>query len=155
MRAAVVALALGALSAIQPPAATQPVTWRLNNLSQFAADKAEVIGAPAVVATELGPAVKFNGASDGLLIARNPIAGLTRFTIEVLLSPELVSPVSAFAIATPPTVSPIPAIAPATPVRTIVARSIVSSSMCVVLSDTTNLTTAAVPRLCPREASAG
>src|SRR5262245_21282515 len=92
MRAAAIAIALSVLAAIPPPPA-QPVTWRLNNLSQFASDKVEVIGAPAVVSTELGPAVRFNGASDGLLIARNPIAGLTRFTIEVLLSPDVDGPV--------------------------------------------------------------
>jgi xylan 1,4-beta-xylosidase len=92
MRLAAIAIALSALAVIQSPPA-QPVTWRLNNLSQFASDKVEVIGAPAVVSTELGPAVKFNGASDGLVIARNPIAGLSRFTIEVLLSPDADGPV--------------------------------------------------------------
>ena len=88
MRALWGALAATAwLSAQAAP--TQPTAWRLNNLSQFAADRVEVIGAPSVVSTNLGPAVHFDGVSDGLLIARNPIAGLTQFTIDVLFSPDL------------------------------------------------------------------
>ena len=50
------------------------------------ADAIEIIGAPAVVQTEIGPAIQFNGTSDGLLITRNPIEGLPRFTIEVLFA---------------------------------------------------------------------
>lgn len=63
-------------------------TWRLDNLSRVATDAIEVIGAPAVVSTNLGAAVQFNGASDGLLINRNPLEGLSQFTIEVLFSAD-------------------------------------------------------------------
>jgi beta-xylosidase/acetyl esterase/lipase len=92
MRVVFVAVALSVLVA-QPSPPAQPVTWRLNNLSQFASDRAEVIGTPSVVDTELGPAVRFNGASDGLLIERNPIAGLSRFTIDVLFAADADGPV--------------------------------------------------------------
>jgi xylan 1,4-beta-xylosidase len=81
--AAAVLLAL--LAAFQPPA---PTTWRVDSLSQLASDRVEVIGAPSIVSTDIGPAIRFNGASDGLLIDRNPIEGLTRFTIEVLFAPD-------------------------------------------------------------------
>ena len=53
MRPVWVAVAATAwLSAQAPP--TQPTAWRLNNLSQFADDRVEVIGAPSVVSTNLG-----------------------------------------------------------------------------------------------------
>src|SRR5262245_10275490 len=93
MRVAAIAAALAWLVAAQaaPPAAA--VTWRLNNLTQFAADRAEAIGSPTVVSTEIGPAIQFNGVSDGLLIARNPLERLPQFTIEVLLSPDAAGPV--------------------------------------------------------------
>ena len=91
MRLVMAALGVAAWVAVQPaPAVT---TWRLNNLQQFAQDGVERLGSPAVVQTEIGPAVQFNGVSDALLIARNPIAGLQQFTVEVLLSPDAEGPV--------------------------------------------------------------
>ncbi len=92
MRRVLVAL-IGAsivTAAAQPPA---PVEWRLDNLSNIGGVPATLIGAPAVVATEIGPAVRFNGASDGLLLERNPLEGLSQFTIEVLLAPDTDGPV--------------------------------------------------------------
>src|SRR6186997_1513532 len=91
MRLAAVILALGVVVAAQPAAAV--VTWRLDNLSRAGSDAIEIIGAPAVVQTDIGPAVQFNGSSDGLLIARNPIEGLSRFTIEVLFAADSDGPV--------------------------------------------------------------
>ena len=54
---------------------------------------ATLIGAPAVVPTEIGPAIRFNGVSDGLLLERNPLEGLSQFTIEVLFAPDADGPV--------------------------------------------------------------
>ena len=82
---AIVALGVASAAAQRTP---EVVTWRLDNLSRIGGDAIEIVGAPAVVATEIGPAVQFNGRSDGLLIARNPLEGLTQFTIEVLLAPD-------------------------------------------------------------------
>ena len=86
MRLAAVVLALGVMVGAQ--SAPVVTTWRLDNLSRAGSDAIDVIGAPAVVQTEIGPAIQFNGASDGLLIGRNPIAGLSRFTLEVLFAPD-------------------------------------------------------------------
>ena len=86
MRLAAVVLALGVMVGAQ--SAPVVTTWRLDNLSRAGSDAIEMIGAPAVVQTEIGPVIQFNGASDGLLIARNPIEGLPRFTIEVLFAPD-------------------------------------------------------------------
>ncbi len=91
MKTATAVLALALLAAAQPPAA--PTFWRLDNLANAGGDPIQVIGRPSVVATEIGPAVQFDGASDGLLIERNPIEGLTRFTIEVLFLVDAAGPV--------------------------------------------------------------
>src|SRR4029453_10616878 len=90
MRLAIV-FALGVMVAAQSaPAVT---TWRLDNLSRAGLNAIEIVGAPSVDQTDIGPAIPFNGASDGLLIARNPIEGLSRFTIEVLFAPDSDGPV--------------------------------------------------------------
>src|SRR5688572_28975308 len=86
MRLIAVCFALGVIAAAQPAPAV--VTWRLDNLQRAGADAIEIIGAPAVVQTEIGPAIQFNGTSDGLLIPRNPIEGAPKFTIEVLFAPD-------------------------------------------------------------------
>jgi hypothetical protein len=80
-----------AATGAQPAAVV--TTWRLDNLTRAGADAIEVIGAPALVATEIGPAIQFNGRTDGLLVARNPLEGLGRFTIDVLFSPDADGPV--------------------------------------------------------------
>jgi len=86
------ALGIALLSAVQP-SAPETITWRLDNLLRFGDQAIEVIGAPAVVQSSIGQAIQFNGVSDGLLIDRNPIAGLTRFTIEVLFAVDAEGPV--------------------------------------------------------------
>ena len=91
MRLAAIVLALGVVVAAQP--APVVTTWRLDGLSRAGSDAIEVIGSPAVVQTEIGAAIQFNGKSDGLLIARNPIEGLSRFTIEVLFAPDSDGPI--------------------------------------------------------------
>jgi len=91
MRLAAVVIALGVMVGAQ--SAPVVTTWRLDNLSRADSDAIEIIGAPAVVQTEIGAAIQFNGSSDGLLIARNPIEGLSRFTIEVLFAPDSDGPV--------------------------------------------------------------
>ena len=63
------------------------VVWRLDNVAAIAGVPATTIGQPRVVQTDIGPAVEFNGSSDGLLFDVNPLAGLNRFTIEVVVAP--------------------------------------------------------------------
>lgn len=91
IRPAIAAATLTLLTAFQ---AAQPsvTTWRVDNLSRLSGDAVEVIGSPKVVETNIGPAVEFNGVSDGLLIPRNPIEGLKAFTIEVLFSVDAEGP---------------------------------------------------------------
>jgi hypothetical protein len=74
-----------------PPLAAGPasgaVEWAIDNLETIGGHSVKVIGAPRVVPTPLGAAVEFNGASDGLVLDVNPIAGMSRFTVEVILNP--------------------------------------------------------------------
>jgi hypothetical protein len=65
-----------------------PVVWRLDQTTQVGGYATGVLGAPRVAADAGGPAVQFNGASDGLLVPANPLAGWKEFTVEVLFSPE-------------------------------------------------------------------
>jgi hypothetical protein len=51
-----------------------------------------VAGSPRVVDTPAGPAVGFNGATDGLFLDVNPLQGLNQFTIEVVLAPAAGGP---------------------------------------------------------------
>jgi hypothetical protein len=82
---AVAALALAPLA--QPAGSVTPIHWTLDNLARIGGHPVTVIGAPHVVDTPLGPAVEFDGTGDGLMIDVNPLAGLERFTVEVLFEP--------------------------------------------------------------------
>jgi hypothetical protein len=64
-----------------------PVEWTIDNLSAIGGHAVTVVGAPRVVETEVGRALEFNGASDGIYVAANPLEGLAQFTLEVLFSP--------------------------------------------------------------------
>jgi beta-xylosidase/acetyl esterase/lipase len=67
------------------PAAT---VWQVDNLSRIGGHPVTVLGKPTVVQTDVGAAVAFNGTTDGLLLDDNPLAGLSRFTLEVLFAPD-------------------------------------------------------------------
>ncbi len=68
--------------------ATTPLTWRLDNLERIGGHAVTVVGTPRVVETPIGPAVEFNGATDGLFLDANPLQGLGAFTIEVVFQPS-------------------------------------------------------------------
>ena len=88
-RAAVAALLLPlCLLPARVSAQAESVTWRLDNLERIGGHAVRTLGAPRVVQTELGPAVEFNGKTDGLVVEANPIAGLRAFTIELLFQPD-------------------------------------------------------------------
>jgi len=65
----------------------QSVTWSLDNLQRIGGHPVRTTGAPTVVKTDRGPAVEFNGSSDGLFIDTNPIQDMSAFTIEVEFQP--------------------------------------------------------------------
>jgi hypothetical protein len=68
------------------------VVWRLDNLEAIGGHRVAMAGAPKVVETPSGTAVEFNGLTDGLFLDVNPLAGLERFTIEVLFEPAADGP---------------------------------------------------------------
>ena len=74
-----------------PGAAQHPpaiVEWTIDNVTSIGGHAVTVVGAPKIVESEAGRALAFNGTSDGVVVASNPIEGLTRFTVEVLFSPD-------------------------------------------------------------------
>lgn len=78
------------LLAVPRVAVAQPAgmaIWRVDNLGRIGGHAVTVLGEPRVVPTDIGRAVEFNGSRDGLLIDANPIAGLQRFTIDVVFQP--------------------------------------------------------------------
>ncbi|MCX6544590.1 MAG: LamG domain-containing protein [Acidobacteria bacterium] len=64
-----------------------PVVWSVDSLVTIGGQRVTVVGSPRVVETPDGKAIEFNGASDGVVVENNPLAGLERFTIEVVFSP--------------------------------------------------------------------
>lgn len=73
-------------------AGVPPVVWHVDNLQRIGGHAVTVVGRPRVVETAVGPAVEFNGESDGLLLDVNPIAGMASFTVEVLFAPAADGP---------------------------------------------------------------
>lgn len=71
-------------SAQQSPSSTY---WRLDNLDRIGGHPVTIAGRPSVVATDIGPAIAFDGQDDGIFIEANPLGGLTRFTVEVVFQP--------------------------------------------------------------------
>lgn len=61
--------------------------WVLDNLASIAGLTPDVWGAPTLSETPQGPALCFDG-DDGVLLPRNPVAGLAAFTVQVLFRPE-------------------------------------------------------------------
>lgn len=74
------------------PPPVEAVEWRLDSLKVIGGHTVSAIGAPRLVQTEVGPAVEFNGASDGLFLETNPLRGLERFTVEVVFQPAADGP---------------------------------------------------------------
>ena len=71
---------VGTLSAQQP----QTIEWNAGNYPEIE----RVEGNPQIVQTKLGPAVYFNGETDGVFLKANPLAGLGQLTIEVIFKPD-------------------------------------------------------------------
>jgi polygalacturonase len=77
----------GAGAQASPVGRPNPVVWTLDNLKHIGGRAVTLIGSPRVVSTPGGPAIEFNGTSDGLLLDVNPIEGLSAFTVEVVFEP--------------------------------------------------------------------
>jgi len=91
MRVLALAAAISAVTVFGQPA-PMPIVWDIDNLARIGGHAVTVIGSPRVVDTAAGRAVEFNGRTDGLLVEGNPLAGLARFTVEVVFSPDADGP---------------------------------------------------------------
>ncbi len=60
----------------------------VDNLSALGGQPLTVLGEPTVSETDAGTAVCFDGVDDALVLAGNPIAGLTAFTLELHFRPD-------------------------------------------------------------------
>ena len=66
-----------------------PVVWRMESAVKVGDHSPEVLGSPQVIEDGGLKALVFDGRNDGLILPVNPIAGWSRFTIEVLIKPAL------------------------------------------------------------------
>ena len=83
---------IGPVALISGPyaqAAATVVEWRLDSLQSVGGHRTQVVGAPRIVDTEVGKAIQFDGVRDGLIVEANPLEGMARFTLEVLLQPDV------------------------------------------------------------------
>lgn len=87
-----VGLSVPAARQASTPSPAEAVEWRLDSLNVIGGHTVSAVGAPRVVQTEIGPAVEFDGASDGLFLDTNPLRGLRQFTIEVVFLPAIDGP---------------------------------------------------------------
>ena len=85
--ALLLALSLPSLAAAEPPAPA-PTVWSLDQAAKVGGLAPTVLGAPGTIAGPGGPALHFNGTSDGLFVPANPLAGHAAFTVEILFNPE-------------------------------------------------------------------
>jgi len=63
------------------------ICWPLEHSDLVGGHATTVLGQPVVRPTPHGPALFFNGTTDGLLVPVNPLAGWSQFTVEVLFQP--------------------------------------------------------------------
>jgi hypothetical protein len=71
-----------------PRDATSPVIWRVDHANSVGGQATTVWGAPSPISAPGGGALQFNGATDGLLVPDNPLAGRAAFTLEILFRPD-------------------------------------------------------------------
>jgi hypothetical protein len=65
-----------------------PVVWRFEDVRGAGRPSTTVLGEPRAVTEDGRKALRFNGQSDGLIFAQNPLAGWKEFTVEVLFKPD-------------------------------------------------------------------
>ncbi len=86
-----VSLAICALLAVAMSACTAgspPLVWKLQDISRVGDYATSVSGSPRVVSEGGESAICFDGASDAIFVAHNPIAEWREFTIEALIKPD-------------------------------------------------------------------
>ena len=67
-------------------------TWDLNTADNLGGHATQVLGTPRPVGTPEGKAMEFDGQQDGIIVGTNPLAGMERFTLEVIFRPDVDGP---------------------------------------------------------------
>lgn len=72
------------------PASAVPsqIVWTFDRLDSIGGEATTVEGAPTLIDSPVGRAVKFDGVDDALFIERHPLAGAATFTFEALFRPD-------------------------------------------------------------------
>lgn len=67
---------------------TTSAVWDVDNLTSVGGRKTTVLGAPAVIETDRGEVMEFDGEKDGLIVEALPLAGAQKFTLEIIFRPD-------------------------------------------------------------------
>jgi hypothetical protein len=78
----------GCVTARTSPSPASPTRWTFDNLRQIGGLSTQVEGAPSLVDSPWGAAVRFDGQDDALFLDAHPLAGVETFTFEALFRPE-------------------------------------------------------------------
>ena len=80
--------ALPGCATLRPGATPGQTVWTFDRLEAIGGHATMVEGAPVLIHTPLGKAVKFDGVDDALFIDSHPLAGAERFTFEAVFRPD-------------------------------------------------------------------
>ena len=67
-------------------------TWELHSVNTVGGHPTQVLGAPCLIEISQGKAMEFDGQQDGIVVDANPLAGMERFTLEVIFRPDAGGP---------------------------------------------------------------
>jgi hypothetical protein len=65
------------------------ILWDLDNINSIGGNNTTVVGQPKVIDTDKGKAIQFDGVKDGLIVDTLPLKGAEKFTIEVIVRPDV------------------------------------------------------------------
>jgi len=66
----------------------QTIEWMLDNLEKIDSRKLIVHGNPQIIDCPFGKALEFDGQQDAVFLETNPLAGMSKFTVEVIFRPD-------------------------------------------------------------------
>lgn len=69
-------------------ASTDPIVWTFDRLTDIGGAATRVEGAPRIIDSPYGEAVRFDGVQDVMFIDQHPLAGAKTFTFEALFRPD-------------------------------------------------------------------
>jgi hypothetical protein len=67
---------------------TKQTEWLISDLLAKKTAEVKILGNPSIVACKYGKAVTFNGKNEGIFVNKMPLAGLSQFTVEIIMKPD-------------------------------------------------------------------